>query len=382
MYSVTDRYKKSIKHGQTAILGCDVYSGFSKLKSLSINDGNVRYTEDPISGRCDVTLTDPTGELVPATASEILSPFGNELHIRRGLLYPDGTKEEIPLGIFGISDVKIDASGESLQMVVDGYTRERRFKRARLVAERQFSSGSSYKDSIKTLLQESGLLIPFCGSFGTGVVDRSTPNLIFSAGDDRWDKASEMAEALGARLLITRLGEVDLVTITDPATTPVVESYVEGPEATFLYTNKRMNDEQTYNHVVVTGETTEGTAAVRAEAIDGLGTSTSSVYYLNDANSPTRIDGPYGDVVYFFTSEFISTQTQAFDVAKSLLFKVLGAYEEIRFNLVPNPAHDVGDVIQITHNRPKINARYVIDAITIPLTIGRAMDINTRKRRV
>lgn len=383
MWPVSNTFLSTIKTNHKDVITVDVYSGDTRLPiDLNIIEGNVRVRDEAVRRQCNIVVVDATGTLSPAAASDYLAPFGNELIIKRGIQYSDGTTELVPLGVFGISDVKIDDSGESLQINIDGYDRARKVSRARFTNEYAIASGTNYVEAIRDLISSRYSAASFRTDFGSGVITATTPLLVFQLGDDPWEKARDMAESIGAELYFDANGDIALLPVTDPATAPTTVQYAEGSEATFLYVNKRVNDEQTYNHVVVTGEAAEGAAPVRAEAIDDVGTTTSSVYYLNDAASATKASGSYGRVVYTRSSQFIKTTAQALAAAQLQLFKSIGVYEEVRFNAIVNPAHDINDVIQIVKARSRINARYVLDSVTIPLVHGRAMDINTRKRRV
>jgi hypothetical protein len=189
------------------------------------------------------------------------------------------------------------------------------------------------------------------------------------AGQDPWEKAQMMAAQIGCELFFDQEGICVLQNLSN--TNPVSMYYVEGPDNILLYANKRYQDENTYNHVVFTGEAASGaTVPYRGEAMD-----------LN-LTSPTYIYGDYGQVTYFETSPLITSNAQAEDAARLKLGKVLGLTELMEIQAICNPAHDVGDVIKVTRAKSKIDADYIIDKLSIPLTPDRPLAGSCRARYV
>lgn len=367
MYARSAAFDAAVKKSHLAIFKCEIYDNGILQRTLDIGEGNVRVEDAAVRRRFDARLVDPDGTLTPDDASDLLAPFGNEIKIYRGIRFDSGTEEYLSLGVFGLDDIKIDDSGETLGLTIEGYDRAHKVQKAKFVTEYVVASGTNYATAIQDLILSR---FP-AAQFNFISTTRTTPKLVFEAGSDPWEAARKMAGNIGCDLFFDTSGICKLVAIVDPTTASVDWRYAEGAEAMFLYINKRMTNEGVYNHVIVTGESTENTSGpVRAEAKD------------DNPASPTYYLGDFGDVVYFQASEFITTQSQAQDVANARLQKVLGASEEVRILNVPHPAHEIDDVIEIVRAKSKIDARYVIDGLTIPLVEQRGMDISTRKRKV
>jgi hypothetical protein len=67
---------------------------------VDVLDGTVSLDANAASrGRLDITLP---RDLVPTGATSLLAPFGNELRVGRGIEFPDGTREIVPLGVYRI----------------------------------------------------------------------------------------------------------------------------------------------------------------------------------------------------------------------------------------------------------------------------------------
>jgi len=67
-------------------------------------------------------------------------------------------------------------------------------------------------------------------------------------------------------------------------------------------------------------------------------------------------------------------------MAISNLRQTLGYIEWLSLTSIVNPAHDALDTIQVVRGASKINSRYTVDKITIPLVEERGMDMQVRRR--
>lgn len=355
-----------LKRSHKIFTKVEVYDRGELDRTLDVEDGNVSIDDIAIRRRATLSLTDPKGELTPQSAWDLLSPMGNEVRLYRGLTRLDGTTAEWPLITGGISDIQIDDSGGGLHIHIDVYDRARKISRARLPLPYSINDGKNYVTAIVDLLTYRA---PWLAWNSLPTTERVTPNILLDAGADPWDEAMKMAESIGMEIFFDPLGFFVLQEI--PEVSQAVWEFVEGGNATVLYVNKRLTDEGIYNGVIVTGESIDtNTAPVRAEAWD------------ENSNSPTYRYGEFGEVPLFFSSQFIKTTGQAQDAANARLRKELGATELVRVNALVNPALDLGDTVNIKRESSKVDARYVVDKITIPLTPARPMDVSTRARLI
>jgi hypothetical protein len=337
---------------------------------LDVESGNLSVADEPIRRRATLRTKLTSDELTPAVIGDLLSPT-SEFKLERGIKYNDGTSEYIPLGVFGVSDVQMSWDGEEVQATIDGYDRARKIIRSRMPNEYAIASGTNIKTGLQSLLSSRYTALQYSPNWVSYTTVATFGSTMLSTGDDAWEFARRVAlDTLGADIFFDNEGKLTIQTITNPATTQPVWTYSEGSQAMLLAASKRLNDEQTYNHVVVTGEQPEIGTPVRAEAYD------------NNPSSPTYYLGPIGDILYFQASEFIKTTAQALAAAEARLNKVLGQSEEVRITSLPHPAHDVGDVIAVVSPRVKIDSVYVMDSFNIGLGHDQAMNVNTRKRRV
>lgn len=373
MYACSDEFKAQVKKSHRAVTKCEVWSGTNYQRDLDIIEGNVHVDDVAFHRTCEVSLTDSDGTLTPVDATSLLNPVtGNELRLYRGIVLPStGLPELIPQGVFGVTDLTIDDSGEGYHMRLQGSDRARRVSRAKMTTSYVIATGTNYKTAITALVQSRFGSVTFSDAYNAYTTTLVTPQIVLTTGDDPWSKAQKMAmEGLGADLYFDVLGSLTIVPVTDPSTSPSMWDYVEGVEATLLYINRTVTDQDTFNHIVVFAEHPDNSPPIRGEAKD------------TNPSSPTYYLGPYGDVVDVLNSNLITTQAQADIAAAARLNKTLGVTDLVRFNAIVNPCHEIGDIITISRNKLKVNAAFVVDKITVPMVIDRPMDIATRKRKL
>lgn len=353
---------------------CDILVDGLPEMSLAITEGNVTVDDVAIRRRATVSLTDPTGDLMPVTAFDLLMPGRNELQLWRGLYIPGEDEPELlSLGIFGISDLQIEDSGQGLHINIEGFDRARKLSKNRLPEDYHILAGTLTTTAIQNLCTEAYGAINFMSHGETDY----TPNIIIEQGEDPWEQAQKLAASIGCDLYFDAFGDCICEPMRPDLDMDEIDwtygesEIVDGREdGTLLYLSKRVSDEGVYSRVVATGETTSNEMPVRGEASD------------QDPLSPTYIDGPFGPVTYFMASSFITTHEQAVAAAQRQLAKSVGFFERIETITIVHPAHEIGDVIKIHRPKNKIDALYSIDKITIPMVHSRGMNISTRSRRL
>lgn len=366
MQPVSAAFLAAIKQSHVLVTKAEILRSGAPVQTLDILDGSVAVdVNNAVRRRCDVSLTDPTGTLTPAVATDLLAPFGNEVRLSRGIQFADGTSELIPLGVFGLEDVDVQDTADGLTIHLVGMDRAQKVARATLTDVYSVAAGTNFATAIQALIASrvSGLTYNFM------ITSNNTPALTFQSGDDPWKAAQDMAESMGAELFFDAQGICVLQPIPDPLVSAVAYSYLEGADATIVSVSKKLTRQGIYNYVVATGETSDpAIVPVRSVAQD------------SDPTSPTYTGGAFGVVVRFYASPFITTQAQADSAAAAMLRQSLGLTEQVGFTAIPNPAHEAGDVVTITRARAKVDARYVLDAFTVPLGPTALLQGTTRKR--
>ena len=370
MQAVSARFLTTIAASHAVVVVCEVWSGIggTLLTTLQPMTGSVTVdVANAVRRRCVVSFADPTGTLSPTGPSSILAPYGNELRLYRGVAYGDGTTELVPLGVFGITDVTVDDKSGSTVVVVDASDRSRKVTRAKLSDVYAIAAGTDTASALKALIQNRVPLLA-TGLFAFLATTTTTPLMTLQPGDDPWQVAQNIATSAGLDLFFDAAGICTLRKVLDPKTAAIVGTYLEGAGATLLGLSRKVTDRETYNDVVVTGESTGLNGPIRVQVVD------------NDTSSPTYISGGYGDVIRFYSSPLLTSTAQATAAGTAILNRGTGLVEQVTFDAIVNPALDVDDVVQIIRAASQTNARYSLDALTIPLEWSVSMAATTRKR--
>lgn len=332
----------------------DTYTTYSDLRSFVANYPQMKFIK-----RYTVDL--PPAEFVPENGFSPLAPFGNEIYVYRGIAYDDGTVEEVPLGVFIITNVEVSDSDSGVTINVNGVDRALKISRNKWTAPYVGESGN-----LGTIIQD--LLTDRWVDVETDFpyIDLTINQFVLQAGTDPWAGAVQIAEKSGYDLFFDSSGVCRLQAFPDPTTVTPSTHYKEDSEAMLLSVNRRITTEGTYNGVILTAEGTAMLEPYRAEAWD------------DNPNSPTYRYGNFGQVPIFLSSPLLTSQAVAETTAQQLLGRYTGASEEISWVQIVNPAHDVYDVVQVENSGARINVILIIDSLTIPFSPTDSMSAKAR----
>lgn len=315
-------------------------------------NADVRGTVDVTVDGTDAFTRDPGG---------LLTPYGNELFVERGVVYGTGTREFVSQGYFRIYEVEQDGEPDS-PIRLAGRDRMSGLIDGRLVAPIQFVIGTSVQSIFNTLVLEiyPTATIQFDYDASTDTIQS---NLI--ADEDRYTFLRDLVKARGKVMYWDYAGRLQVKDAPDPHAT--VFTVNTGEDGVLVALNRALDREGVYNAVVARGETPlDDTAPVRAVAID------------NDPASPTFWDGPFGRVPRFYQSPFIQTTAQAQSAAEKILARAIGLPYSVELTAVVNPALEPLDPIRVEHEDGFEN--HVIQRLSVPLSVTRGMNIATREQ--
>ena len=95
MYPSSAAFKAAVRTNHIVVSKAEVWASDQKLQEINISDGNVKIDSGSAVRRtCEVTLVTSreSNNLVPDNDFDLLTPFGNELRLFRGVQYVDGTE--------------------------------------------------------------------------------------------------------------------------------------------------------------------------------------------------------------------------------------------------------------------------------------------------
>lgn len=370
MYPASAEFKTAIRTDHVAIAKAEIWNQEQRLLTLDIGAGAVDVSVDKSTRRtCAVSLVTSreSNNLVPDNDFDYITPFGNELRLYRGVEFADGTQEYVPLGVFVIVDVNIQDTNEGVTIEIRGEDRGAKVARNKWTKVYQMVSGS-LESSITALLQDRYPDVQT--NFPTTNVTIQQVILGAEKSNDPWQDAIEICELGGYDLFFDVNGTATMRQFPALDGSPVVALFEEGENTIITSLSRDISTRDTYNGVIYTIEGSNITTPIKVEVWD------------DDPASPTYRYGVFGQAPTFVTSNILGTQSEAVRAASLLLYKYIGAQENISFSSLVDATLDVNDVIYVKSNGAKVDRLAIIDSITVPLTVDGQMSTKTRVVRV
>lgn len=315
-----------------------------------------------IRGRLDLELADDgLRNLIPTNPTDLLTPYGTEIRVARGIRFPDGTAEVISLGIFRIRQVDTLDTGDSLTIRLTGLDRWSRFADARFERTTIIPSGTNKMTAILQLAQEAWPDVPHDLPSTTATLGQQ----IAERGDDRGELMRDIAASMGQEIFFDGSGILTARPIAQ-ATDTARWQLTEGQNGLLLEASRGWDAERVYNKVIASGEPMDDVPPVCAQVWD------------DNPNSPTYFYGPFGQRPRFYVSSMLSTAQQAQTAAAGILAKAIGTSQKVDFGSIVNPAMEPGTVVRVARDRLGMDERHVVDTLTIPLGATESMTGTTR----
>lgn len=319
----------------------DVFSNNVRvLQDLPVT--NVQLSDDSTSqvqgtGSFTVAYQDDfANTIAPSEIGDVLSPFGSQVALSV-LVTAGGFSERIPMGQYLISETpsilvqrflfnsatlsKGDLIDVNLKDLMYGVQRDR------------FDVPGSPPDLssvYKEIQRLTGLPVTFTvtdGPISTTVAYQ----------EDKLQAVYDLATVLDATACMTADGTVSLRPNVWPS---VVDTISSGDGGTLESVGKAMSNDNVYNTVIIRSDAADGSGVLgRAELTAGP----------LRASNPDGSLSPYRRVPYFYSSPFLTTQSQANAYAATLLPRV-SSLRSVSVDLVEfyNPLRDLGDVLRVT----------------------------------
>lgn len=326
-------------------------------EGIPVTAGKITYDRNAARyARATLTVADPQ-RLTRRT--DILSPYGYEARLLRGIMLPDGP-ELLPLGVFPIQTSEID--GVTIISTITTQDRSRTVSDARFEEDYQIAPGTNYADAIRDMIAAGVPGLEYLFDDTTF----NTPRLTFAAQSDRWTAAQTMAKSIGREILFDGDGRCTMRPEPTFASEPVA-TITEGTNLTAV--DMALDRDTAYNRVIATSSNASTGEVFRGVATD------------DDPRSPTWYEGPFGRKPRFFSSEFIASDEQAATAAASILAANIGVSQSVNFGAVPDPRLECSDVVRITRAALGIDALHIIDTLNIGLGPADPMTGTTRTQQ-
>ncbi|MBS2533867.1 hypothetical protein KGQ20_13925 [Catenulispora sp. NF23] len=329
----------------------------TRLGAVPISDGELSFDDtatlrrrakltvpmfDPVSGARWDPSTDPAAPL---------ACYGQRLHIRTGLELPSGGIELMDQGWYLLTRWELDEAAGSID--IDAVDLAQLITDARLYYADAPAEGASVLDEVRRM----------CDGILPVVVDDDVPDRKVQPATtydrEREKNLDKLTASIGARWLVDDDGALRVAMAYEPVdqTTPVTVALHSGSEGSVIVRSREGARERLYNAVVVTGK-----------APDGGELTPVGVAEITDADSPIRVDGPYGHKPKYFSSEQLGTDADCLAVAQSMLPDASSVSRSEPVDVLPDPSVELGDVAEVLTQGMPWRGR--ITAITLPLAPG------------
>lgn len=309
--------------------------------------------------RSVLTMTTEGRGMWPTRASDLLTPYGAEVFVRRGIAFGNGTVEWVSLGYHRLDTPEQDdapdgpirlVARDRMAGIVDGD----------LTAPVAFPASSSYGQVVEQLVTD---VYPWAViEWDDGDTQPIGRQVICE--QDRYGFLDDLITSLGKTWHWDHRGILVIRSLPDP--TAPVATVASGEGGVLVSLSRRLTRIGVHNGIVATGQGADTATPVRAVAVD-----------LNP-DSPTYWHGSFGKVPRFYSSPLITSPSQAQDAAAAMLRQALGLPYAVDFAAVPNPALEPGDVIRVRY--PGRSELHVIDRLSISLTSQAGMTASTREQ--
>lgn len=299
--------------------------------------------------------------------SGLIAPYGNELFVERGIDYGNGQTEWVSLGYFRIENVEQESAASS-KLRVTGSDRMAQTIDSRLPFPEQYAAGTSHADLFAALINGPSEAAPFPDATVEFDYDADTTTLGASqlAEEKRFEFLRDAVLPEGKVMYWDHRG---VLVVRDGDAPPSIAFYVDaGPQGVQISASRALSRESVYNGVVAQGESADGTT----DPPVALATN-------DDPDDPLRWGGPFGKIVRYYSSSFITTDPQAASAAASILTGYAGLPYTVDLTTVPNPALEPLDIIRVRLIDGSVED-HIIDSLTIPLTAGSPLAAKTRAK--
>jgi len=311
--------------------------------------------------------------------------FWNKLFkIEYGLLV-GSDYEWCPLGIFMVDSVEVMAEKGVSVLNINGSDRWKMLTFSTFAAPVTWAKGTALNTVISDIASAAGITQLNLANLSGRTADQNTTQIpiFFEADDNRGDKLKELCATWNLEIFFDVNGYLVTRDITDRNSDmfnqPPVWTFAGGKDSIFISITKQTSGDGIKNHIVVTGEADDGTAVVRAEAVDGVGTTDTSHYYTNSVGPLTTTQ--IGDRVLHIKSTVYRKTAECLDRAKTELLNNRIVSEDISLPIIVVPCFEGNDVIQIIETNSKTNDRYFLSSFDIPMQSSSTQELKVNKVR-
>lgn len=376
MLPVSDKFLRAIRASgkrKTVINVTESFGTSYIFRDIAILDGSIQVDRNSTIRRSG-SIKVGEKSLTDVFFQNHSGPFGMEIEVHSGVVYPDGTEELVQLGVFTIDEFSWQ-EGDGGWPIISIYDRAKWIERNDLPYARDFS-GMYAQSVITTIVQES---VPGASlDFEDGLPNPRLPGGSVFDGSS-WGVIEACLELLAAEGYFNTEGVFVVIETKDATAIASQASYefnvgegfselqavgdgttqiVRRPEGNLISATRSVGRAETYNAVSVYGAAPSGTLGQPY-----------AVAFDNDPNSPTYYYGTFGKATKRIDNSLLTTTLQCSQAAISDLKNSLGLSRSISFTAVGNPALEEGDYVLFTFSDGAQEV-HLLDTFEFPLGDG------------
>jgi hypothetical protein len=342
---------------------------------LAITGGEVTLdAQAAIWAHAEITAQSAAPDL-----ARVLAEPGIMLRLWRGIRYPGGLAEEIPLGRHVITAHERAAQDTEVSITAESYQR--------WIADDRFHtldvSGLAWRDVMIKLITER-MPAPIRGAVTwdveewnklSGTRRARAGTVLDGVTKNPAEHLAEIAAGFGVLAWPGRDGTWRFTPAEPPPGTGPAWSCPAGPGGVQIAARAGLRRDKTSNVIIARGEEITGDdgkprPVPQAEA---------AITQATHPGSPLDSNGMFGRKVRFYASPLITTDDQALQSARTLLERYGTADTWIETETIVNPALDPLDVIETTAP-DGTRTRYQVSEVSIPLTLDGTLTLAARQQ--
>ncbi|MFJ6239596.1 DUF5047 domain-containing protein [Streptomyces griseus] len=345
------RFLPALALPHTPYTEVQLHAGDGTVRLLDHVGGSVTANRGSAVRRtCQVTVPDTS--LIPIRPEGQMVIYGARLRILRGITFPDGITEKVPLGEFRVDSVEGDP--DYGPVTINGSGLEAIVAADAFLSPHTTRGGTSAVSAITNLIRAA---IPDAVIVNSAA-DATLGTTTWNAQGDRWAAIKACATAIGAEVYADADGQFIISELPDLATAPIAWTVDAGEGGVLIGANRGYSRDGMYNLVVASGENTEDNIPpVSATALD------------DDPTSPTYVYGPFGRVPRFYSSSLLTNPGQCATAAAKILRDAVKPAATVTIEAAPNPCLEPGDVLRVTYQSGE-RELHQIQSLTIDLGLG------------
>lgn len=352
---------KEVPDGDFFTAGADDLQDF-------IVDGNVDIDITRGTRRtAELSLLNPDGAFTPDSS---LADYDGKFYINRnvrlyrGVVLAGGTTVYAPIGTFMIDsiDVLVERNLSLINFTLSDHWKK--LQKSLVTRSKTYPTGTGINTVIRDLAAAAGAdypLAPSLDALSTRASTVTTKVIQLERGDSRGDTMKELAMRYGIDIYFNQEGRLVSQDRKDPKDAQEVWHFYSSSSTIssgMLNSVRRtLSDDNLYNHVFVIG-TGDPKVPVIYEVKN------------TDPTSPGSIDR-IGDRVRILENAYWKTQAQVTAAGQRLWDRRYNLFEEVVIDTICNPALEGDDVIRITEPLSRLDARYRIASMNVPLTTSK-----------